>query len=94
MRPIADTQVFKNISATTAAFGLSGGEYGIDVHATFGGGNTQLQKQAADGSTWINVGSSVTTDGYSNVDLAGGSYRFAITTATAVYINIGRIPRE
>ena len=94
MRPLGDGQVFKNIAATTAAFALAGGEYGSDIMATFGGGNVQLQKLAADGSTYVNVGSSVTANGYQTNDLPAGTYKWAITTATAVYIAMNRVPRE
>ena len=33
---------FSNISASTAAFTLRGGNYGLTCHATWGGGNVAL----------------------------------------------------
>ncbi len=42
---------FSNISTTTAAFVLRGGNYGLTCHATFGGGNIALQRLSPDGST-------------------------------------------
>jgi hypothetical protein len=77
---------FSNIAATTAAFSLLGGIYGLTVSATFGGGNVQLQALAADGVTFVNVGSSVTAAGLTSpLYLPPGQYRLAITTATAVF---------
>jgi microcystin-dependent protein len=80
-----ESKQFSNISATTAAFSLLGGKYGLDVSATFGGGNVQLQTLSLDGSTWVSVGSSITTAGLTTFDLPPGQYRLAVTTATAVY---------
>jgi hypothetical protein len=82
---------FSNISATTAAFTLAGGLYGITVTATFGGGNVVLQRLAADAVTYIPVHTALTTSGYISLSLPGGSYRLAITTATAVYAFISAI---
>jgi hypothetical protein len=81
----ADNQAFSNISATTAAFTLRGGLYGITVTATFSGGN-------ADGSTYVTAATAITAAGYSTAYLPPGTYKFAITTATAVYIDITSIP--
>ena len=89
-----DGASFSNISATTAAFTLDGGKYGLDVTATFGGGSVQLQKLAADGATWANVGAAITANGVQTADVPAGSYRVAIATATAVYVNLRRIPGE
>lgn len=91
-----DGQTFSNISATTAAFKLDGGVYSVDVHATFGGGNIQLQKLAADGVTWLPFSAQITADGATSPLYipAGGQWRFALTTATAAYINIKRVPLE
>jgi hypothetical protein len=49
--------------------------------ATFGGGNLQLQTLSLDGSTWINVGSSVTAAGLTTYDLPPGQDCIAVTTA-------------
>lgn len=85
---------FANISATTPAFGLYGGKYGLDISATWSSGNAQLETLAADGATWINVGSSITTNSFVNFDLPPGQYRIAITTATAVYAALTTVPGE
>jgi hypothetical protein len=69
---------FSNISATTTPFALLSGKYGLDISATWGGGNAQLQMLSFDGSTWVNVGSAITVNGYATYDLAPGQYRFAI----------------
>jgi hypothetical protein len=85
-----DAQQFTNVSASTAAFRLSGGRYQVSAVATWGGGNVHLQTLAADGSTWLDVGSSTnfTANGLVVVDLSSGQYRFSVTTATAVYVSI------
>ncbi len=89
-------QGFSNISATTAAFLLYGGKYAMTVHATWGGGNVHLQILLPDGSTYLDVGSSTnfTADGFAVVDLPPGSYKFTVTTATAVYVSVTRIPND
>jgi hypothetical protein len=93
---MADTNSFSatNISATTNSFILRCGKYMLDAHATWGGGNIQLTRLAADGSTYVNVGSSLTADGTAIFDLASGSYKVAVTTATSVYVAICRINYE
>jgi hypothetical protein len=86
---------WSNIAATTAAFTINtGGKYALTGHATWGGGNIQLTRQANDGSTFVNVGSSLTADGLTTMDLPRGVYKLAITTATAVYADLSRIPTE
>jgi hypothetical protein len=84
-----ETKQFSNISATTAAFTLTGGRYGFIVTATFGGGNVALQTLGRDGSTWIPVSSQTAANSVA-VDLAPGQYRIAI--ATAVFVIVGRVP--
>jgi len=83
---------FSNISATTAQFNVKGGKYGLTVTATFGGGNVQLQTLSLDGSTWLPVGSAITANGFTTMDIPPGPYRLAITTATAVFAALTSIP--
>lgn len=83
-----DVKAFKNISATTAAFTLRGGNYGITVHATFGGGSVNLQRLSPDGSTYVPVLTAFAADGYQNINLPNGTYQVLIATATAVYIDV------
>lgn len=84
----------QNISATTAAFHLDGGKYGIDYIATWGGGSVTLQKMGADGSTYVTAATAFSANGYVTVDLPSGTYKLAVATATAVYVDIRRIPGE
>lgn len=88
---IKPSAAFSNISATTAAFALGAGLYGITVTATFGGGNVVLQRLAADGATYVPVITALTAAGYATVSLPPGTYKLAITTATAVYADISAI---
>jgi hypothetical protein len=84
---------FVNIgTGNTAPFTLKGGNFAIIATATFGGGNIQLQALALDGSTWINVGSSITAAGLSTLQLPAGQFRLSVTTATACFVAIDSIP--
>jgi len=64
------------------------------ISTSWGGGNVHLQSLAADGSTYLDVGSSTnfTTNGCANCDLSPGSYQLSITTATGVYAEISEVP--
>ena len=86
---------FVDIAATTAPFYVTvGGIYGADYAATFGGGSITLEKRAADGVTYVPVATAVTANGAQIVYLPPGWYEFVIVTATAVYIQLTRIPME
>jgi hypothetical protein len=68
---------FSNIAATTAAFTLSGGTYQLTVvGATFG--TVTLQVLGGDGSTWLTAQTAFAANGTASVNLAPGSYRFAL----------------
>ncbi len=90
-----DGKSFLNISATTGQFYLEGGEYGAVYMASWGsGGSVTLQILGPDGSTWIAVTAAWLANGTAVLALPPGNYRFAITTATGVYVNLARIPGE
>jgi len=71
-----------------------GERYSAVVVATFGGGSVTLQTLAADGAMWVPLGTAITASGNQTYDLPPASYRFAITTATAVYASITTVPLE
>jgi len=79
---------FTNISANTAPFTLRGGNYGITVSATFGGGSVTLQRLATDGTTYVTCVTAFTAAGYASANLPSGTYRLTIATATAVYADV------
>lgn len=79
---------FSNIAATTAAFLLQGGLYGVTATATWGGGSATLQRLSGDGSTYITVLTAFADDGYATVSLPPGTYIWTIDTSTAVYLDI------
>lgn len=98
---------FDNISVSTLPFSLTlGGYYNVNVSATFGGGNVELQQLAEDSVTWLslmfpfnNAGVEVdlvigkfSANGMKPFILAPGTYRFTVTTATAVFASIARCP--
>lgn len=86
-----DNKTFNNLSATPSAFHLYGGQYAVTVHATFGGGSVTLQRQAADGATFVTCLTAFTTDGYATVNLPAGTYQLTIATATAVYADVSSV---
>ncbi len=89
-----DAQTFADIDADTINFYLIGGRYGITATATWGGGSVTFEVLAADGTTWLTAATALTADGTALVDLPPGQYRFAVATATAVYLNISAVPGE
>lgn len=98
MRAI-DGKIISNASAATAqesTFVLAGGLYAVYAAATWGGGSAKLQILLGDGSTYVSVSSATdfTANGYATVNLPAGSYRFTCATASALYLNVARIPGE
>jgi hypothetical protein len=83
-----EIQKFSNISATTASFTLRGGQYAVTAYATWGGGSATLQRLAVDNATWVNCLTAFSADGFATVNLPSGTYRIAIATASAVYIDV------
>ena len=51
-----------------------------------------MQILSFDKVTWINVGSTITANGFVSLSLPPGQYRLAITTATAVYAALTSVP--
>jgi len=83
---------FSNVSTNQTFTVNIGGLFGVTYSATFGGGSIQLNVLAGDGSTEVAAVPSWTANGTALVYLPAGSYQLAITTATAVYVNIIGIP--
>lgn len=91
---VGESKVFTNISATTAAFALQGGKYGVTAAAT-GTGTIGLSRVAADGVTLVKVITDIAaTTGYAVIDLPPGQYKVVIATFTAVYVDITRSSQE
>lgn len=88
----AESFIESNISANSGQINLNGGKYGLTASATWGGGNAVLQRLSADGSTYVPVHTQFTANGYVAVDIPPGIYRVSVTTATAVYFEIVKIP--
>lgn len=78
---------FSNIASTTAAFQLAGGWYGVAVIGT-GFGTVTLQILGPDGTTYLTATTAFSANGYTLLQLPPGSYKFAITTTTAVYASV------
>jgi hypothetical protein len=79
-----ESQLFSNISTTTAAFTLKGGKYQACVVATFGGGSVKLRTLGPDGTTYLSVSSATdfAASGCATIDLAPGQFEFVIATDT------------
>jgi hypothetical protein len=88
------TQTFSNISATPASFSLRGGLYGVTAKGTWNAGNATLQRLSPDNATYITVLTAIAADGFATVNLAPGTYRVLIATATAVYLDIVAIATD
>jgi len=86
---------WSNISATPSQFSILGGTYALDAVATWSTGSVKLQRVGPDGSTLIDAATSMTANGTSGaLSLTPGKYQLTITTATAVYASLTRIPGE
>jgi hypothetical protein len=84
------------------------GIFSVTVSATFGGGTVKLQRLAIDNVTWVDLFSafanggaevdlavaSFTANGNKVLYLGEGQYRVNVVTATAVNVEILRIPGE
>lgn len=89
---VTESERFSNIAATTAAFTLKGGRYGIAAVATWGGGTIELQTLGPDGSTYLSTGTQFSANGYKTVDLPPGQYKFVVATATAAFVSVSSVP--
>jgi len=84
--------LLNNASATSAGFGWAGGKGVFAVKAT-GYGTVALQYQLPDGVTWVTpTDGSLSADGGVVFELGPCNIRAAVTTATAVYASVTRIP--
>lgn len=83
---------FTGLSADTAAFVLLGGYYGFTVSATWGGGSVVLKVLMPDGTTYIAASPTYAADDTDVFALPAGTYKIAITTATAVQGSLTPIP--
>jgi hypothetical protein len=94
MGTATESIIFSNISATTSAFSLPGGYWMVSVVATFGGGNVELQMLGPDNSTWVSAPTALKLSANGSIAgyLPAGSFRFAVTTATAVYASVAGVP--
>lgn len=91
-----DSKEFSNISATTAAFYLKGGNYVCACIGT-GFGTVDLQCLGPDQSTWLATPTAThfTANGtIATGYLAPGQYRFAIATTTAVFASVAGVPES
>ena len=82
---------FSNVQSNSPglSFNVPPVQYMIDAHGTWGGCNAQLQKLLGDGATYVNVGTAISADGIvADPVYLAGAYKWVITTATGVYIEV------
>lgn len=82
------THTFDNISADTADFTIRGGLYGMSVNATWGGGNVTISRKDRNGVYIPVLSTAFTASGYQAIYIPSGTYKVAVTTATAVWVEI------
>jgi len=92
MRGQENISYSNHAAGTIGPFTVYGGYYQFSAKATWGGGNVQLNQLGADGTTYVANGAAITADGVQYVYLPPGSVQFVITTATASYGKLVRIP--
>jgi hypothetical protein len=82
--------LFNDISGTPGGFPLEAGQYGVTVVAgTWNSGVVTMEKLAGDGTTYVTCLTAFSgVDGYSTVNLPAGTYRFSISAASGVYIQV------
>jgi hypothetical protein len=92
-----DFVVYSDVAATQGPWTvIKGGTFGVTVSFT-GSGSVILQKRAADGVTYVaceninGVATGFTAAGYQVFKLPTGTYEFAVSGVTAVYIEALRI---
>lgn len=106
MRAPESFKVTNSGAGTYGPYPLDGGQYQLAAHATWGGGNLALQQLLPDGvtflplfgqpnsaapNTWV---ASITADGILTFNLPPGTYQLVVTTATALYAALTRVPLE
>jgi hypothetical protein len=80
-----------NSSATEGPFPLLAGEYAMTaVAAAWNSGSVKLQRQAADGSSWVDV-QAFMANGFAAFPIPGGIYQVAIASATGVYADVSAV---
>lgn len=83
-----ESQVYANVASNAGPFTLRGGQYAVTIIAT-AWGTVALQRQAADGSTFVSVpGAAFASNGFVAVDLPSGTYQFLVAGASGVYVDI------
>jgi hypothetical protein len=91
LQKAADKAIVTNSSATEGPFPLLAGEYAMTAIASaWNSGSVKLQRQAADGSSWVDV-QAFTANGFAAFPIPGGVYQVAIASATGVYADVSAV---
>lgn len=86
-----------DVSATTSAFRLLGGKYGLIAHSSnWNSATVALSVLASDDTTYVTAVTAFSADGAAVADLPPGTYKWVVTgTLTGhAYLTISRVPGE
>lgn len=72
---------------------LTGGKYQFTLNCT-GTPSAVLNKLGPDGVTYLPVGAALVLAGIATYDLPPGQYQVVISTSTANYFEVTRVPEE
>jgi hypothetical protein len=91
-----DGYSWADISATPETFILVGGIYELSGVGTWSGGGIEVQMLGPNGSTYLSAPTpfKLTANGRIQAYCAPGTYQLTVTTATALYAAISRVPIE
>lgn len=84
-----------NVATNSAQFELKGGVYVLS--GVFTGTSVELQKLGPDGTTFLSFGTPVkltATGVFGPAYVPPGQYKLIVTSATAVYTELSRVPTE
>jgi len=82
--------IFSDIDATPADFGLSGGQYSLQIVAGTWGTAT-LNQIGPDGSTLLPVGSAISANGQTLFTVGGGQFQLTLSGASGLYARISAV---
>lgn len=81
---------FSNAAAgTSASFNWKGGQLAIVAEATWG--SLQMQYQSMSGA-WVNIGSAITANGQTILNLPPGALRAVTTLGSGYYVSGVEVP--
>lgn len=81
------------VAGTYGPYFLNGGKYQFTLNCT-GTPSAVVNKLGPDGATYLPVAAALVLPGIATYDLPPGTYQVVITTSTANYFDLTRVPEE